>query len=341
MTALIDKFLIAGLTVGFYVGWNIGSNDAANAMGAGVGGRVLGFRRAISIIVIFVVMGAVLEGGKVMETVGKDIVTGSISSPLTQLPVVAIIALLAAGVWVTTATTLGLPISTSQSVVGSVVGAGLLISILEPSGIAANVQFGIIGRIGIAWVLSPMGAAIFAYILYHGSAPLLRKIKSARVLNRVLEILVIGAGGFVAYTLGTNDVGTAMGLVSTITQAPIFSIRLIALFGAIALAFGAITYSRRVIRTVGTGITRLDPMTAFMAQFGAAFMVWTFNQFGIPVSTTQAIVGGVAGAGLVKGTAAVSKGKLKEIGVAWVLTPTVAAGLTFILGFLALSLMGV
>lgn len=321
------------------MGWNIGSNDAANAMGAAVGGRVLSYRRAVSIIVIFVVVGAVLEGDKVMETVGKDIVVGPVC-PLTELPIVAIVALLAAGIWVTTATTLGLPVSTSQSVVGSVIGAGLLISIFEPSGVAASVHFGVISRIGIAWVLSPAGAAIFAYLMYRITAPFLRKIKSVHVLNSVLKISVVGTGAFVAYTLGTNDVGTAMGLVSTIVGVSILPVRLIALFGGVALAFGAITYSRKVMQTVGTGITRLDATTAFAAQFGAALIVWIFNQFGIPVSTTQAIVGGVAGVGLVKGTAAVSKNELKKIGGAWILTPTAGAGLTFLLGLLAILLMG-
>ncbi|KXB05444.1 Na-dependent transporter, partial [candidate division MSBL1 archaeon SCGC-AAA382A03] len=66
--------LIAALIAGFYVGWNIGSNDAANAMGVPVGGRIISYRRAVTIMILFVILGAVLEGWKVMETVGQGIV---------------------------------------------------------------------------------------------------------------------------------------------------------------------------------------------------------------------------------------------------------------------------
>lgn len=78
------------------------------------------------------------------------------------------------------------------------------------------------------------------------------------------------------------------------------------------MTVGALTYGRKVMTTVGMGITKLDTMTAFSAQFGAALIVWCFTQFGIPVSTSQAIVDGVARAGLVKGTAAVSTSELKK-----------------------------
>jgi len=97
-----------------------------------------------------------------------------------------------------------------------------------------------------------------------------------------------------------------------------------------------LTYSRKVMHTVGTGITRLDALTAFAAQLGAALTVWSFVQFGIPVSTTQAIVGAVAGAGLVKGAAAVSGRKLGHIGIAWVLTPAITCTFSFLLGWLFL-----
>lgn len=332
--------LLIALVAAFYVGWNIGSNDAANAMGAPVGGRVITYRQAISIMVLFVLLGAVLEGWKVMETVGGDIVAGTGGmNPLIQIPELAVIALFAAGVWVTTATILKLPVSTSQSIVGAVMGAGLLLSFKGAFG--ASVNFGVLRNIGLAWVLSPIAAAGFAYFMYHAAGPALRRIGSAATLNRVLTVLVVSTGAFAAYSLGANDVGNATAMLYVVSQSGAGSIgwtqQVVGLFGGVALAVGALTYSRRVMKTVGTGITNLDAMTTFAAQFGAAFTVWIFTQFGVPVSTSQAIVGGVAGAGLVKGTAAVSKGKLGEIGVAWVLTPTVAAGLTFGLGWLVLG----
>jgi len=338
---MIDYIVLVALAAGFYVGWNIGANDAANAVGAPVGGRVISYRQAISILILFVLLGAVLEGWKVMETVGSGILfsKSGAGNPLKALPEIAVVALFAAGVWVTTATTFELPVSTSQSIVGSVIGAGLLLSYRNPAAAPDTaVRFGVLKDIGIAWILAPVATAIFAYLIYNVMSQILRRIGSALTLNRIFGALTIGVGAFLAYTLGTNDAGAAMGLVLAVAGDNSFlSVNMIALFGGLALAVGAITYSRKVMYTVGSGITKLDPLTAFSAQFGAAFIVWNFNQFGIPVSTTQAIIGGIAGAGLVKGTAAVSKGKLGEIGVAWVLTPTVAAGLTFGLGWLVLG----
>ena len=338
---MIELIAIVAILAGFYVAWNIGANDSANCVGTAVGGRILSHRRAIAIVILFVLLGAVLEGWKNMKTVGEDIIIVSDgTNPLSEVPRVAIAALLAAGIWVTTATTLRLPVSTSQSMVGAVIGAGLLLSYAQPD-IGASVQFGTLGVIAISWLLNPMFAAILAFILLKAFTPPLRRIKNIVLLNQVLMILIIVASASTAYALGANDIGTSTGVVYAFFggNGPDFRLMLlIGLFGGVALAVGVVTYSRRVMHTVGTGITRLDALTAFAAQMGAAITVWSFVQFHIPVSTTQAIIGAVAGAGLVKGAAAVSGRKLGHIGIAWVLTPAVACALSFLLGWLFLGL---
>lgn len=338
---MIELIAIVAILAGFYVAWNIGANDSANCVGTAVGGRILSYRRAIAIVILFVLLGAVLEGWKNMKTVGENIIIVSDgTNPLSEVPRVAIAALLAAGIWVTTATTLRLPVSTSQSMVGAVIGAGLLLSYAQPD-IGASVQFGTLSIIAISWVLNPMFAAILAFILLKAFTPPLRRIKNIVLLNQVLMILVIVASASTAYALGANDIGTSTGVVYAFFGGDGLDFRLmllIGLFGGVALAVGVVTYSRRVMHTVGTGITRLDALTAFAAQMGAAITVWSFVQFHIPVSTTQAIIGAVAGAGLVKGAAAVSGRKLGHIGIAWVLTPAVACALSFLLGWLFLGL---
>ncbi len=338
---MIELIAIVALLAGFYVAWNIGANDSANCVGTAVGGRILSYRRAIAIVILFVLLGAVLEGWKNMKTVGEDIIIVSDgTNPLSEVPRVAIAALLAAGIWVTTATTLRLPVSTAQSMVGAVIGAGLLLSYAQPD-IGASVQFGTLSIIAISWLLNPMFAAILAFILLKAFTPPLRRIKNIVLLNQVLMILIIVASASTAYALGANDIGTSTGVVYAFFGGDGLDFRLmllIGLFGGVALAVGVVTYSRRVMHTVGTGITRLDALTAFAAQMGAAITVWSFVQFHIPVSTTQAIIGAVAGAGLVKGAAAVSGRKLGHIGIAWVLTPAVACALSFLLGWLFLGL---
>ncbi len=277
-----------------------------------------------------------------MHTVGEGIVTGSLgTNPLSNAPWIIISTLLAAGVWVTIATIWGMPVSTSQSMVGAVIGAGILLSFIQPGGSATSIQFGTLGVIGISWLLNPIFAALLAFTIFKTVSPLLRKIKNIVLLNQVLLVLVIVASAATAYALGANDVGTSTGVIYAFfggggTNYSLMM--LIGLFGGIGLAIGALTYSRKVVHTVGSGITRLDALSAFAAQLGAAITVWSFVQFGIPVSTTQAIVGAVVGVGLVKGATAVSKRKLGHIGIAWVMGPAVACTLSLVLGWLFLTL---
>lgn len=334
---MIDLIVVAILLCGFYVTWNIGANDTANYVGTAVGGRLLTYRRAIAIVILFVLLGAMLEGWKNMKTVGEGIVVGPDgSSPFPSLPLIVIATLLAAGTWAIIATTFGLPISTSQSIVGAIIGAGLLISFASPGGITASVKFDNLGTIALSWVLNPIGAAILAFAIFKIVGPLLRRIKNVVVLNRVLLILVVIASAACAYAAGANDVGASTGAIyAFFGGGSNYSLmQIIALFGAVALAVGTLTYSGRVIRTVSSGITTLDPVSAFAAQMGSALSVWLFVQFRMPVSTSQAIVGAVVGAGLVKGTSAVSKRKIGQIGIAWVATPAISCLLAFILGWL-------
>lgn len=344
---MIDAILLVALIAAFFVGWNIGANDTANTIGAAVGGGVLRYRKGIVLMILFVTLGAVLEGWRVMKTIGKGVVVlpeaGGIS-PFEAFPVMAIAALIGAGLYVLTATTLGLPVSTSQSIVGGVIGVGLLFSYFQPHGINAVVKFGTLGKIAVCWVLTPIGAAFFAYLIYHVVSRPLRRIKNVLLITRVFSALVIITAAYAAYALGANDVGNATGVIFAAYprlggEEELQVMQFIGLFGGIAMATGAITFSRRVIHTVGTTLTTLDAMSAFTAQFGAALIVHIFTQYGIPVSTSQAIVGGVIGAGLVKGMMAVNRRKIVEILVAWVTTPFLAAAFAFLLGLGALQVM--
>lgn len=328
---------IAALLAGFYVAWNIGANDSANCIGTAVGGRILPYRRAIVILILFVLLGATLEGWKNMRTVGEGILVGPKgTNPLSDFPLAAIASLLASGYWVMMATTMGLPVSTSQSMVGSVVGAGLLLSYTE--GGAASVRLGVFTHILVSWLLNPAIAAVLAFLLFRAISLPFRRMKNIILLNRMLVLLMSAAIAASAYSLGANDVGSSAGAVYASFRSDSGLMRVIGLLGGIALAAGALSYGRKVMYTVGMGISKLDPLTASAAQFGAAITVWSFVQFGIPVSTTQAIVGAVAGAGLVRGVAAVSRRKLRRIWVAWTLTPLITCMLSFIIGRLFLGL---
>jgi len=334
---ILELIAIAVLLAGFYVAWSIGSNGSGDCIGTAVGGRILSYRRAVAIMILFVLLGAGLEGGKNMQTIGEGIVTGLPGSSNASLVIIS--TLLVVGIWTTINTMWGLPISTSQSMVGAVIGAGLLLSHFQP-GAAINVQFGKIGTIVISWVLSPIFAILLAFIIYKAISPPLRRIKNIVVLNQVSLILVIATSALTAYALGANDVGASTGAVYAFFRdgANQNIMMLIGLLGGLGLAVGALTYSRKVMHTMGSGITKLDALSASAAQLGAALTVWSFVQLHIPVSTTQAIVGAVIGVGLVKGATAVSRRKLGRICIVWILGPAITCAMSILLGWLMLTL---
>lgn len=333
---MIEPVILGALIATFYIGWNIGSNDTANAMGTTVGARVLTHRRAVVLLILFVVLGAMLEGYKVMKPVGEGIITSPTSavSPLATMPQVVVVSMLSAGIWVTLATRFGFPVSTHQAIIGALVGAGVAMGMF--TSIATEVQWGKFLTICVAWILTPIVATVFAFFLYKIFEVPLRRVKSIARINLVFSVAVVLSGCYVAYVMGANDVGTAMGAMYAtgggLTRAGF--LQSLALFGAVAVAIGAITYSRRVMGTIGRGITSLGPITAFVAQLAAALTVHVFTQWGLPVSTSQAIVGGVVGAGLIRGMAAVRGRKLGGIAASWVATPLAAMILAFSLTLL-------
>jgi PiT family inorganic phosphate transporter len=339
---MIDIVLPAALLVCVYIGWNIGSNDAANAIGPAVGGRVISFRRAACLVAIFAFLGAALEGWKVMETVGEDIVVSSspssLSNPLSIFPWATIAAFASAGLWVSIAVNSKIPVSTSQSVVGAVIGLGILISYVYPVEGGARIQIGRVALIALSWILVPLASAFFALVLYRVFRPLLERARDIILINRILAALTVCTGAYLAYALGANNVGVATGLVYAVHVAKdgFLSAQTLGLLGGIALAIGVLTYSKKMMYTVGTEITSLDPISAFVCQFSAALVVHLFTQFGIPVSTTQAIIGAIVGAGIVKGLSTIKRKKLYEIFAGWILTPIISCLIAFTFGSLLL-----
>ena len=314
--------LIPLLLAGAYVGWNIGANDAGNCVGTTVGSGLLSYRRAAILVSVFAVLGAILQGGSVMETVGKGIV----SAELTVTAVV--IALLCSGVFVTVATLLRLPVSTSQVIVGGIAGVGLAIG--------ADLNFGTIISIVQVWVISPILTALIAIAIYWTSRVVLRRFSSDSFWQRLPQALLILSACYLAFSLGANHVGTAMGPITNLNLG--IPILWISILGGFAMASGTITFGRRVTQTVGRGIAPLDPVSAFSAQLAAALAVHFFTLYGIPVSTSQAVVGAVIGVGILQGVRTVQKKKLFGIAAGWVATPTAAGLFSFCLYKLLLAI---
>jgi len=208
-----------------YSGWSIGANDSGNCVGTIVGGGVISFRKAIILVAVFVVLGAVLQGQKVMKTVGKGIIISSSQSyqathhhpppadfnkyfPTEKIPDLGIfVALLSAAIFVSLATYSSIPVSTSQSIVGGVAGVGLGIVGFQ----AQYFKIGMLVHILGSWVICPLMTMILAFLIYALLNKILQRAKNFYAWNGVLKVMVIMAAAYSAYSLGANDVGNAIG----------------------------------------------------------------------------------------------------------------------------------
>ena len=153
--------LLLAASFGLFMAWGIGANDVANAMATSVGSRALNLRTAIIIAAIFEFAGAFLAGGEVTSTIRKGMVDTAVFAGSPDLLVYGMLAsLLAAGVWLAIATRFGLPVSTTHSIVGAIVGFATVVV-----GIDA-VKWGKVGSIAMSWVVSPVIAGTIAYFLF-------------------------------------------------------------------------------------------------------------------------------------------------------------------------------
>ena len=324
------------LTGGLLVGWSLGANNTANVFGTAVASRMLRFGTAASLSAIFIVLGGVVNGPAAMATVSKLANVETLPAAFTSL--------LAAGLIVAVMTRAGMPVSISQAIVGAVIGYRLF-----AHGSIDESTWTLLTKITLTWAASPLLAASLAVLMYKLLAWVFRRLPMPLfVLDRWLRFGLVVAGCYGAWALGGNNMANVVGvylgldLFAAVSIGPfeLSEARILALFGGVAMSLGVITYSRRVILTVGRDLVKLDAITALIAVTAQAVVVdffahtWEFGTFvfpAIPVSTSQAMVGAVLGIGVVRGFQEVNKRLLGHIALSWVATPFATAGLTYLL----------
>ena len=146
--------------------------------------------------------------------------------------------------------------------------------------------------------------------------------------SETFRLLVIIGTVFIAYGLGANNVGNSAGLV---IGSNILGDRITLIIMGIAMGLGIVSFSKKVVNTVGRNITLIDPMTAFTAQSSAGIVIYFFTLLGIPISATQAIIGGLVGAGITKGSGMVNNKLVMKIFIGWIITPFSAAVLSILI----------
>lgn len=154
-------FFFGTIIVALYMAWTVGANDVANAMGTSVGSKALTFKKAIIVAAIFEFLGSVLVGSHVSETIKSEIIKPEIFANQPQLLIIGMFsALIAAALWLHLATFLGMPVSTTHSIVGAVLGFGLIYK-----GVGA-VEWGKTTEIFLSWVVSPLCGGVLAYLTF-------------------------------------------------------------------------------------------------------------------------------------------------------------------------------
>lgn len=289
---------------GIFLGWSLGANDAANCFGSAVASRMVRFPTAAALCAVFVLIGALLEGRAGIETLQS----------LTSLDLEdAVVITVSAAVTVTLMTVLGLPVSTSQAAVGAILGIGYFNRQLDLGGL---------GKVVTCWVFTPIAAIVLAWMLYKGLAALLNRMEiSLFQADRLLRIGLIAAGSYAAYALGANNVANVTAVYVGAGKLTVFEA---ALVGGLSIALGVATYSRGVMETVGRKLVRLDPFSALVVVLAEALTVHLFTVIGVPVSTSQAVVGAVVGIGIVKDMQTIKRRTLYGILTGWLFTPLVA-----------------
>jgi PiT family inorganic phosphate transporter len=288
----------------------VGANNASNSAGTIAGSKIISYRNGILIFIAGFTAGLLLEGGKLAGSIQG----GAILSPLDALSVTIVMGITLAMVAMATFARIPLPIT--QAVFGASVGSAVYL------GIPLNGAY--VALVLGSWLMTPFIAALVALV----AGMFLRRFSVDSLGGRmmVFGILLLVASFFTAYVFGANTLGLIVGVIGGDLGAMEGRILAIA-----ATAAGGILVGERVSKMVGEGLSNLGPPTAFASQIGGALTVQLFTELSVPVSISQAIVGGVAGGGLSKGGRALSRDNAVKLGLFWIVTPVVSLLLALLL----------
>jgi phosphate/sulfate permease len=337
------------LTSGLFLGWSLGANDASHIFGSAVGSKMVTFRKAAIIASVFFILGAVIQGSGTSHTLDKLGSVNAIGGSFTLA--------LAAAITIYMMTKFALPISTTQAIVGAIIGWNFF---------TGNHTDSItLEKIVLAWIAGPFIGAVFAVLLYIA----VKKFKnSARIhlirFESYIKTGLILVGAFGAYSLGANNIANVMGVFVPAFHLADLDLGIFALnsnqqlflLGGLAVALGIITYSWKVMNTIGNNILELSSEAALVVVLAQSLVLFIFSSTGlsnlivktglppipmVPVSSSQVIVGCILGIGLYKGARNINFKVLGEIGLGWIISPLASGLLTFFLLFFMKNIFGI
>jgi len=337
------------LTSGLFLGWSLGANDASNVFGSAVGSKMVTFRKAAIIASIFVILGAVIQGAGASHTLGKLGAVNAIGGSFTVA--------LAAAITIYMMTKFALPVSTTQAIVGAIIGWNLF------TGNSTDSKT--LSQIVATWISGPIIGSVFAILLYIA----LRKFKRSTQIHLIrfesfIKTGLIVVGAFAAYSLGANNISNVMGVFIpafnlqdlNLVLFTLNSSRQLFLLGGLAIAVGIITYSKKVMETIGENIVELSSEAALVVVLAQSLVLFIFSSSAlsnlfvriglppipmVPVSSSQVIVGCILGIGLYKGARNINFKILGEIALGWLVAPIASGLLAFFSLFFMKNIFGI
>jgi PiT family inorganic phosphate transporter len=308
-------FIIAVALIFDYIN---GFHDAANSIATVVSTRVLTPGVAVVWAAVFNFLAAYLLGTGVAATIGSGFVNVHLVTPLVLLAGLA-----GAVFWDLITWYLGLPTSSSHALIGGYAGAAF-----AKAGLAGLVA----GKWGITvafLVLSPLIGLVAAYLLMVGVYWGFRSFSPSRMDRHFRRYQLVSAALF-SCAHGTNDAQKTMGIITAVLvagglQSDFHVPSWVIAASSAAIGLGTMSGGWRIVRTMGTRLTRLQPRSGFCAETGAALSIFFATFLGLPVSSTHAIAGAIAGVGSIQRTRAVRWHVARGIVVAWIVTIPAAA----------------
>ena len=324
---IVASSLILALLITFLNGMN----DAADAVSCIITTRVLTPLKAVAWAAFWGFMAYFIFNSHVAETMSRGLVEAQYMNPY-----VVFCALVGATSWIGICTWLGLPISSSQALIGGIIGP-----VLFSQGSSALVFNGVF-LVLLFMILTPVIGMVFGFFL---QCLIMRICKNSnkKKLDKVFKKLQLVSAAAFSLGHGANDAQKTIGIISimlfTSMQSPeitdnfknIIALffdaekgyhvpQVVAIICYLMIALGTLVGGKNVIKTTGTGIVKITPEKGFCAETVGAATVITSSFFGIPVSTSHSIVGSIIGVGLTNGVKSISWGTAKSILWAWVLT---------------------
>jgi sulfate permease len=307
-------FTYLAIAIALFFAMNIGASGAAASMGVAYGtGAVKSKRIALSLVAVGVFLGAYLGGGEVVKTMGSGIV------PKDLLTVeLVIIIIISATVTLLGANLMGIPLSTSEVTVGSIVGIGIAYHSLYVNNILVIISF---------WLFIPLVAFVIAWSAGHFIYKLERRNshwrgEGSKVWQKGLMALVAAAGLVEAFSAGMNNVANAVG---PLVGAGLMNTGQGVLWGGLFVSVGAILMGGRVLETNGKKITNMSLLQGTTISGTGGVLVILSSLLGIPVPLTQITTTAILGIGTAEhGFSLWQKGIIAKILKVWLVSPVLA-----------------